>query len=1573
MAGSFDAKVEISTADAVNNLRNLKAEVKENAAQFRDFNKTLNESKTNIAEAAGKMTALAAARRQNAAAAKDEAANMVSAARATAIKTTADAKANQEAAKTAMFEARKNQAKAQGATADARTAAIQERAARTTANAADANRRMTESLSNTRYMMYDVGATLGILSGALMAVPAATAAVSMAYQRDFAQVLRVTEDLTNGGLELRNSIKDIARDIPVGFAELTRITQLGAQMGIANDQLSAFTETAAKFVAVTGIGADQSAQLFGRLESSFNPDRTIPDFFNKVGSAIAYVGAKTVATDPEIASMMNQIGSLGANAGMTAEQTIGLAAALASVRVQPELARGTLTRVFGQINRLAAEGAPELETYGKVIGNLSGEQAKALWESDPSEFFNRVIEGLHGLSSAEKTAAFDAMGIKASRDVSALTKLAVGYDTLALSMKAADKGFTEGTALDQMAKPVFDTVIAKLQKLANAWSNLADSVGGASLAPLAAVIDIVAGLANGLDDLIRQVPLVGGLIALLLGFAAVTAVFLGFKAAQAFVLAGLIGFQQMAGNRAVVSAMSLSGVLKELGRTFTLLSGQSNASSAALGRHSAAATAASGANAQLATSTVATAGAMGTGTSRVGKFASGLLAMTGGPIGIAIGALAVLAGGFLNASMEAQAAGKTIAEAMQAGAESGRYAVAKALNERKVQLSISEGDISFERLNQSVTEVARSVGVSFEDIVDAVSGGTESAAKFQAKMDELKGKAGFDKGKVDAYGWLGRVAKEMAESEKSAAEGLKDVEAAAPKAGSAAADLPEDFETAKTAIEKMDDALKALNDTIFGTLNAETKLQGSMAKIGEGLGKSGAFDTRSEGGRTNIENLEEGLQSARDYYKNLMDKDMATAQQAAQGYAQFVDALIAKIRATGGDPTPIVAMANQTKAVFEAAIGGRPVTIPVKTDPTQVTAVARDTRTAAQILLDQVAPTLKVGADSSEAKTEVLRLASYLATITGWDYNVVVNALTDPASEKGKQLQKLIVSITDDTYTADVNADTTAAIANVKNFSTYAKQELAQLQKEYDYAFRTGGDNQAGGFFKGSSNLALGRDWYGNGPTSTRPGMVSTTVAAPKQVKTKQEADLAMPGLNLDAVADGYKKVQDAAEKARKKNEEVWQDMGDGIDEATSKINDYANRLKTGLMSAFDKQYGMVSATDAYHSALNAITKKHEEELQQLSDMKEKVKELNNERNKDLIDANKAKIEQRISLKYGETDRAMDYGNQAQTALDAAAAKQKDIDATNKQSRELADGIGKLTGFSQAAIDNRAALRDLETKMIDMVVAYANTGASVDQVRAKAAQLTAQFQTDVGQMGLNMGAVAGMQGSMERYIGVVNRVPFLKPTKVEADTEEATGKLEALGALFDGLTTPRHGSITVDVKTGTVEKIPGYFLGADEKNGGQQVYRVSVDGKDTGQRLYNRGGQVRAFASGGLVPGRPPQNPRADNMMAQVDGKGLIKVRSREFIQPEEAVDYYGPDFMEAIRTLSLPKFNLGGSPSGASGTGYGMPSIVGLDAETLSFLASLKQEIRLYADSRELATSVNDGNRQLAAEGRNR
>lgn len=1586
MAGSFDAKVDISTADAVKNLRELKAEVKENAAQMRDFNKAIQESKQNVVLAAQQMTKLAQARRTNAATTKEETASVINAARATAIKTTADAKAADSLSRKANQEAQAARATAQASLADERRAAVADRSARANSRAADSSKVLTDQLSNTRYLMYDVGASLGVLSAATMAIPALTTSVAMSYQKDFAQVLRVTEDLTNGGVTLRNELKNIATEIPVAFGELSRIAQVGAQMGIVEKNLESFTETTAKFVAVTGLSVDTASQLFGRLETSFNPNGEIPDFFNKVGASIAYVGAKTVATDPEIASMMNQIGSLGASAGMSAEQTIGLAAALASVRVQPELARGTLTRIFGQINRLASEGAPALENYGNVmVDKLSGAEAKKLWETDPSTFFNKVIEGLNGMSSAQRTAAMDDLGIKASRDVSALTKLAVGYGVLETSMSAANKGFSEGSALDEMSKPVFDTVVAKLQKFANAWSNLADTIGQNGLGPIGVLVDALADFAIGLDAVIAANPGLGQTLALLMGFVAVTAVFLGMKAAQAFVIAGLISFQQAAGNRGVTSAMSLSGVLKELSRTYALLTGSQRAATAS----TVASSAALAASTQRLGGSFQGAGAAAVnGMAKVKGFGGALVGMAGGPVGIALIALTALAGAFLSSAADARQAGEDIADAMAKGADEGLTAISNRLKSRKV--NAFDGALGFSDIDKSMTDIASRAGVAWDKVVGGVANGTAGLQQFNAELERIAKADGY-KNLDDALSnpmpgtkaadlqFLNSVVQKYNKETGDAADRTEVTSEALQKLGVKAGESADGTEEAGDAVKDLDQKLKALNDTIFGTINTEAALQNSLQKIGEGLASSTDYSPNSEGGRENISNMQSALQDAQAYYAQLKETNQLSAKEAASGYAAFVDQLMAEIQAKGADPSAISGLAEQTKSKFAATLGaGDPVGVPVGADAASAEQAALTTAESIQTVLNNTEAQAKIGADVSEADLKLSDLANSLVEITGWPYSVVMDALTNPAHEKSSELYALITSITDRTYVAPVNADTTAAIANVQNFANYAQQQLAAIQSAYDYALSQSDNGK--GFFKGAGSLAVGRNFDGSGTASPRPTAAVKT-AAPTIAKAAAPSQVAAaPMPNFGGLSNGYDKVKQAAEKAGDAGKKAGKDMADGIDDATAAANDYSNRLKAGLQSAFDQQHGLQKATDEYHSTLNAITKKRDEEIQQLGELHDKVRELNNERNKDLVDANKAKIEANISAKYGETDRQVDYENQAQTALDNAAAKQKDIDATNKQAVTLQAGIGALDGYTDAAIANRAAIRDLEAKMIDMIAAYANTGASQQQVANYAAGLTATFAQQVSQMGYNQGSVNALIGTTQRYIDTVYRVPYRVATDATNNFGQAAGQAQNLANTIGGIptstkTTARISYSSADLRRmAAISAATGNIVGATLLNAA--AFAAEIQGFNKGGQVpdFSHSNRLQGFNGGGQIPGTPPSNPRADNLLANVDGKGLIHVRSKEFIQPQEAVDYYGMDFMNAIRTMSLPKFSGGGSPGGSrggSGAGASGPLLVELTAENLATILRLaERDINLFTEAEKIASTANEGNKILASKG---
>jgi len=63
---------------------------------------------------------------------------------------------------------------------------------------------------------------------------------------------------------------------------------------------------------------------------------------------------------------------------------------------------------------------------------------------------------------------------------------------------------------------------------------------------------------------------------------------------------------------------------------------------------------------------------------------------------------------------------------------------------------------------------------------------------------------------------------------------------------------------------------------------------------------------------------------------------------------------------------------------------------------------------------------------------------------------------------------------------------------------------------------------------------------------------------------------------------------------------------------------------------------------------------------------------------------------------------------------------------------------------------------------------------------------------------------------------------------------------------------------------------------------------------------------IPGFAGGGQIDG-PYRGPAADNMLALVGNDGVVRVNPNEYVQPVHAVDRYGVDFMEAVRTGAFP------------------------------------------------------------------
>jgi TP901 family phage tail tape measure protein len=394
--------------------------------------------------------------------------------------------------------------------------------------------RLASHLPRLRYAIYDVSNTATVAGTALLGISLASFKIAADFERNFADVQRVTNLSTEEAKALEGALIDVSKSIPVGFADLTQIATLAGQLNIAEQNIANFTETVAKFSATTDVTIDAAATAFGRLDQLVEG---VDGQFDKLASSILAVGVNAVATESDIIAITTQIASVANIAGFSASELIGFSSALASVGTRPELARGTFTRLFTEIQQSVGSGSEQLNEFAKVAGR-SVEDFRNAWTS--GEGVDVVISILEGLEREGQNAdrALAKLGITSVRDVPTLLKLAQGVESVKEQIAIANIGFIAGTELQDQYGIITATLSEKIVVLRNNFEALIASLGGLT-GPVTFVVDLLIKLVDTLEAITRS-PVIG----------TVTGIGLAFGATIGVVLLAVGAFARLIGSYA---------------------------------------------------------------------------------------------------------------------------------------------------------------------------------------------------------------------------------------------------------------------------------------------------------------------------------------------------------------------------------------------------------------------------------------------------------------------------------------------------------------------------------------------------------------------------------------------------------------------------------------------------------------------------------------------------------------------------------------------------------------------------------------------------------------------------------------------------------------------------------------------------------------------------------------------------------------------------------------------------------------------------------------------------------------
>ena len=448
-----------------------------------------------------------------------------------------------------------------------------------------------------RYANYDVASTMLTLSGAIAAVGTGAVVAFSKVETALAQVKRTTGLAGDDFDTLSDQLVSLGDNIGVSFEDIAAMAARGGQLGVAADQIDAFTEVMSKFAAVSDtLSASEAAESIARIGNL-----TGTDDWEALASSIALVGVNSEAADDQITKTAQEIAQAGAASNLSTDEIIGLAAAFASLGVPPERARSVIQDLISVMNKGLAGQNESIATTARLFG-VTADEAARLWKEDPAKFIQTMAASLSSLEPEQITTALSDIGLEGKRAQPVFAALAkdfrnsaAGASVLNTALSDAKMGFQDATEVNRQFAIIAGTLGAQWQEFLNTILTTAAAIG-AQFAP--AIGSLLGGLQEMLiavRDFVSSdfggsvVRLVGGVVALVGAWAALrgiialaTASTLGLYTASRWLTGGglisaigglgkaFLGLKASQ-DLATVSTSRLTSALKAFGKATVIL------------------------------------------------------------------------------------------------------------------------------------------------------------------------------------------------------------------------------------------------------------------------------------------------------------------------------------------------------------------------------------------------------------------------------------------------------------------------------------------------------------------------------------------------------------------------------------------------------------------------------------------------------------------------------------------------------------------------------------------------------------------------------------------------------------------------------------------------------------------------------------------------------------------------------------------------------------------------------------------------------------------------------------------
>lgn len=468
------------------------------------------------------------------------------------------------------------------------------------------------------------GKKMSAFSGATAAALVASAKSAIDFEDAFTGVEKTVDGTEEQMAELKQGIRDMAKEIPSTTTEISAVAEAAGQLGIKTENIISFSKAMIDLGNSTNLTADEAASQLAKFA---NITQMSQKDFDKLGSSIVDLGNNFATTEADIVNMAMRLAGAGHQVGMSEGQILGLATALSSVGIEAEMGGSAISKAMVKMQNAVEQGGTKLDTVLKKTGmtlrelelmsandsmgfkelsqsigmtstevkqlitagtnledfasvsGMTAEQFKKAWKEDAAGALSAFIKGLGSAQDKGESAItmLSEMGLTEVRLRDSLLRAANAGSLFNDAIETGTKAWEDNTALTNEANKRYGTLKSQITIAMNKIKDLAITIGNKLMPYISKLIDgienVTKWFANLSDEQVNTILKIGALVTaigpLLTIFGKITSVAGGgIKAIGTFTQA--IGVMNGTVTTSSTAVNALAGIITSLSNPMTL-------------------------------------------------------------------------------------------------------------------------------------------------------------------------------------------------------------------------------------------------------------------------------------------------------------------------------------------------------------------------------------------------------------------------------------------------------------------------------------------------------------------------------------------------------------------------------------------------------------------------------------------------------------------------------------------------------------------------------------------------------------------------------------------------------------------------------------------------------------------------------------------------------------------------------------------------------------------------------------------------------------------------------------------